>query len=254
MPVVSIILLTHNRAALLASALASIAQQTFTSFEVVLVNDGSTDTTAEVIAEWQKRLPLKVITHPASAGITLSRNEAVQNCSGVFIAFLDDDDRWADPEKLSTQVTWFAENDSRVLLGGGMIMVDSLSKPIKKVFRPKTDESIRRTMLFRNNFFTSTVMVKTKTLRQAGGFVMRSGDFAEDYDLWLRVGCLGIMGNMGLIWAEYRQPIGSQALRMRRFLKKQLVLVRQHPRTYPFGLFAKLIIICRLLRTYVWKS
>ncbi len=258
MPKVSVIVLTKNRATMLERALRSLDRQTFLDVEVVVVDDGSTDGTSQLLSKWSLILPLRVIYHDKSLGIIESRQEALEKTEGELAAFLDDDDEWVDPDKLKKQVGWFQRHLNGVLVGGG-IYINSKSQisnnkqyPISNIqnlnrgFRPVSDVQIRRTMLLRNNFFTSTVMFKRQAALQAGGFVKDGVDLAEDYDLWLRMGKMGEMGNFNEVFTAYTQSSYNKD-RFRQFLKKQLQLITTHRHDYPYFWAAWLILRLRLI-------
>ncbi|MFA5991012.1 MAG: glycosyltransferase family 2 protein [Candidatus Doudnabacteria bacterium] len=244
MPKVSINILTRNRASLLKKALLSIYAQSFTDFELIVVNDGSTDETSQVLQGY-KDIRIQVINHQESIGITKSRQEALEKSTGEYIAILDDDDEWIDIDKLAKQVKYLDENKEVVLVGAAVnLKIDGL-KDLKIAKRAQTDAKIRKTMLLRNNFFTSTVMFRREVAIKAGGFLSDTDDFAEDYDLWLRMGKLGKMYNFPQAFTAYRVPNYNKA-RFKAFLRKQVRLVNQHQNTYPFVWLATAFLRLRL--------
>lgn len=253
---VSVIILTKNRAELLGKALESVLNQTEKDVEIVVVNDGSTDNTEEILRIKSENLnKLEIISHQISKGITLSRQEALLAATGEYVAFLDDDDEWSDEEKLKKQLQWFERNVDGVIVGGGIRIISndefliSKQRPNPKFqttkFRPENDEDIRKIMLFRNNFFTSTVMVKRQVALDAGGFMKDDVDLAEDYDLWLRIGKLGKMGNIQEVFTNYRKPDYNKG-KFKQFLTKQLYLIKRHRQDYPGCFFASIILRFRL--------
>lgn len=248
MPIVSVIILTKNREAQLPVALASVKNQTFGDIEIVVVNDGSTDTTAAILTTLQDTFSaVKIITHRASVGITYSRQEALQACSGKYVALLDDDDIWVDTRKLQKQVCYLDEHIDTVLLGGGMEVVSNVSsiEPPKAMFRPESDRMIRRTMLFRNNFFTSTVMFRREVALATGGFIADATDLAEDYDLWLRLGLRGRMHNFPEVFVRYHRSLYTKD-KFKAFLRKQLRLIQAHQGKYPYYWLARMLLVARL--------
>jgi len=247
MPKVSINILTKNRAELLKKALASVEAQTFRDFEVVVVDDGSTDNTQEIIESFSAEgghLNIKIFKHPQSIGITLSRQEALGKSAGEYVAILDDDDEWVDVNKLKKQVEFLNTHPDCVLVGGGMRVEDRFQMTNYK-FRPETDKIIRQTMLSRNNFFTSAVMFKRAAAIKAGGFIIDGADLAEDYDLWLRLGLLGKMRNFQEVFTAYRAPSYNKD-KFKQFLQKQLTLISKHKNDYPGYWSAKIILVLRM--------
>src|SRR5581483_7703419 len=105
MPKVSVVVSTHNRAELLHAAIASVLSQSFQDFEILVVDDHSQDHTAQVVQRFRDGR-IKYLRHETRRGGAAARNTGIQNSSGEYIAFLDDDDEWL-PEKLETQVALF---------------------------------------------------------------------------------------------------------------------------------------------------
>src|SRR5215471_7855638 len=129
MPKVSVIIPTHNRAEFLRSAITSVLNQTYQDFEIIVVDDASTDKTPEVVASFHDG-KIKYIRHDANKGDAGSRNTGIRNSSGDFLAFLDDDDEWL-PEKLQMQVGLL--RNSRVKVGGvytGSLRIDKTTGKI----------------------------------------------------------------------------------------------------------------------------
>ncbi len=246
MPKVSIIILTYNRAALLKNAVQSVLNQSFKDWEIVVVDDGSTDPTHVVINDFiRDGLKIKHIHHTTRQGITKSRQDALMASEGSLVAFLDDDDEWIGKDKLKKQVDYFNYHTEAVLVGGG-IRMELRIKNYELRMRPQSDAQIRSTMLFRNNFFTSTVMVRRGKLIEAGGFILRYFDCAEDYDAWLRIGRLGSMYNFQEVFALYRNS-GYNRGKFLIFLRKQVELIRQNKRFYPHYLLARIILWVRMI-------
>lgn len=169
---------------------------------------------------------------------------------------MDDDDEWIDADKLKKQVEFLGNNRDYVLVGGG-IKVNPKSeirnpkqttnnKPQITKLRVNTDTQIRKTMLFRNNFFTSTVMFRKDEAFKVGGFIKDDIDLAEDYDLWLRMGKLGKMYNFQEVFTAYRVPSYNKG-KFKEFLRKQRRLIKKHKSDYPFYFLSSLIIWIRLL-------
>ena len=244
MPKVSVNILTKNRAGFLPKALASVLSQSFLDYEVLIINDGSNDSTKEVLEEY-KDARIKIISHQNSLGITVSRQEALEKSLGQYVAILDDDDEWVDINKLKKQVEYLDSHTDYVLVGGGM-KIEVRGKMQEVKLRPESDEKIRRTMLLRNNFFTSTVMFRREAVVKAGGFINNGQDLAEDYDLWLRLGRIGQMYNFKEFFVNYHVPSYNKD-KKRQFLLKQLRLARRDNGFYPLGWLAIIILKLRIL-------
>jgi glycosyltransferase EpsE len=242
MPKVSVNILTKNRTELLRKALASVARQSFKDFEVEAISDGSINQAQEQTLDKELQeagMAINFIYHHKSLGITQSRQEALEKSRGEYIAVLDDDDEWIDADKLKKQVEYLDARPDVVLVGGGI-------KSGYEKFRPESDSQIRNTILFRNNFFTSTVMFRRQAAIDAGGFVKDANDFAEDYDLWLRLGKTGKMYNFQELFTAYREPSYNKE-RFKAFLAKQLRLIKARKGDYPYYWLALPVLQTRLL-------
>ncbi len=240
--------LTKDRESLLAAALASIQAQTFFDYEVILVDDGSRDATADVIERFQKKgLRIIPIRHDSSVGKTSSRQEVLLRAAGSYVAILDDDDEWLDTTKLGQQVAYLDNHPEVVLTGTGIIGTSSRSGERRQMFQPAGDRAIRRTMLIKNNFFTSSVMFRTEAALRAGGFMAGGADEAEDYSLWLRLGTEGQMSNILDTTVQYRLPDYGPA-RTLRIYQEQLRLVSVFGKFYPLYHTARLMLKLRIAK------
>jgi len=181
-PLVSVIIPTYNRADLVRRAVDSVLAQTFSDFELIVVDDGSTDRTQEVLAAVDDRLVL--ITQPR-AGVGAARNRGLRAARSPLIAFLDSDDYWR-PEKLAVQVGFFEENPEIMICqteevwyrrGFRVNPRTKHRKPSGDVFLP----SLKLCLIS-----PSAVMMRRALFDQVGRFD-ESLPACEDYDLWLRV-------------------------------------------------------------------
>jgi glycosyltransferase involved in cell wall biosynthesis len=245
MPKISVNILTKNRKDQLQKAIESVLKQSFKDYEIIVVNDGSTDKTEEIILRYKD---IKVLRHETSIGITQSRQEALEASQGEYVAILDDDDEWIDTDKLKKQVELLDKHNDYVLVGGG-VRISNINPPaggqISK-FRPKTDSQIRNWMLLKNPFFTSTVMFRKSAAFKAGGFKKDQIDLGEDYDLWLRMGLLGKLHNFQEVFTFYRESSYNKA-KFKLFLKKQLKLITAFKSNYPFFWLSNIILRLRLM-------
>lgn len=133
-PRVSVIISTYDRAALLPRAVNSVLAQTFSDYELIIVDDCSSDDTQEVIAEFTDPR-IRSVRHKENRGLPASRNTGVRNAKGEYIAFLDDDDEYT-PERLSLQVSRFEAASPAVgLVYGWMDKVDDSTGHIEPAYR-----------------------------------------------------------------------------------------------------------------------
>lgn len=123
-PLVSIILCTYNRAHLVARAIASVLTQSYRNWELIIIDDGSVDDTAQVVMPVVKSDPRIMYFYHANTGLARSRNIGITLASGKYTTFLDSDDEYRD-NHLSVRIETMAKQPSSVLIYGGIEMVGS---------------------------------------------------------------------------------------------------------------------------------
>lgn len=202
-PLVSTVTVTYNRAHLVKRAVESILSQSYKKIEVILVNNASTDKTSEALVELKKNDPRIVMTTTKSnMGSAMGLNIGVRAAKGKYIAILDDDDFWADPQKLEKQVKFFEERPEYALTGGGIIKINEEGEELIRYLFPEEDSEIRKIILAENAFAHSTVLYKKDVWEKAGGYNKEFNGF-EDMDMWLKMGKFGKMYNFQEFFAYY---------------------------------------------------
>lgn len=207
---VSVIIVTYNRGYLLASAIESILHQNFHSFELIIIDDSSTDNTNDVIKPYLKHANVTYIKIPKSNSIAQARNAAWKYTRGNYVAVLDSDDLWCDELKLAKQFEFLEKNPSTVLVGSGAILIGRDGKDIEKVYKPEIDSEIRKGFLSKNPFFHSSVMYRRAAAINVGGYD-ESILFGEDLDLWLKLGKVGSLYNLQETLIKYRVHDDNEA-------------------------------------------
>jgi glycosyltransferase involved in cell wall biosynthesis len=178
-PFISVIIPTFNRVALLKETVQSVRNQTFRDFELIVVNDGSSDGTAQ----WLDGQPdLRVFTQE-NRGIAASRNKGAAAARGLWLAFLDHDDLWA-PEKLEAQAAFVKANPDVALVA---VRHERLGK---KCHEPTDPLWIKGDLLvkeFSESFIhTSSVMIRADVFEEIGGFPT-CYRFADEFHVWLQI-------------------------------------------------------------------
>ena len=186
MPKVSVIIPTYNRSNFLRAAVQSVLNQTFTDFDIVIVDDASEDDTQAVVASFSDDR-IKCIRHPLNRQIAATRNTGMVNSGGEYIAFLDDDDQWL-PEKLAKQVAILDGSASSVgAVYTAFDQVDVATKDVLRTIRPGKRGHILHELCIRNWIGTaSTVCLRRRCLDEVGLFD-ESVAFGEEYDMWIRL-------------------------------------------------------------------
>jgi glycosyltransferase involved in cell wall biosynthesis len=186
MPKVSVIIPTHNRAGLLRQAIASVLRQSFHDFEIIVVDDASTDETRAAIAS-QADVRIRYFRHDKNRGGSASRNAGIAHATGEYIAFLDDDDCWL-PEKLAAQVRLLDRCPPKVgAVYTGYVRIDIETGGNIAVVLAEKRGDIYAELRAQNWVGTpSTVVVRRECFDRAGLFDEKL-KFGEDYDLWIRI-------------------------------------------------------------------
>jgi glycosyltransferase involved in cell wall biosynthesis len=185
-PVVSIIIPTYNRENIVSRAIHSILAQTYQNFEIIVVDDASTDNTESVISGFTDPR-IQYVRQLQNGGAGVARNVGINVAQGQYIAFLDSDDEWF-PEKLAKQVEQFQQSDPQVgVLYTWWIMTNERNGK-ERLKSPQYQGEIYQSLLYANVVGTpSVVMVKRECLLHVNGFDNEISQVVEDWDLWLRL-------------------------------------------------------------------
>jgi hypothetical protein len=182
-PRVSVVLPVRNGAAFLEQALESVLSQTLRELELIVVDDGSTDRTPEILADVAVRDRRVRLLSGGRSGVIPALNEGCAAADAPFIARLDADDV-ALPERLERQVAVLDARSEVGLVGGAYFTIDEAGGR-RGTFRPPTDDAALRARLAKYNVFASSaVTFRRDAFERAGGYRLA---LAEDYDLWLRI-------------------------------------------------------------------
>lgn len=181
-PLVSVIIPTYNRAKQVCAAVDSVLAQTFTDFELIVVDDGSTDDTQAALKAYGNRI--QIITQ-VNRGVSAARNTGIQQAQGGLIAFLDSDDVWL-PHKLTAQVRFFNANPMAMWQQTEEMWLRNGKRVNPKKRHQKLAGRIFRESLELCLISPSAVMLR-RELFDEFGFFDETLPACEDYDLWLRI-------------------------------------------------------------------
>lgn len=181
-PLISVIIPTYNRGWILRDAIESVLNQDYKHFELIVVDDGSTDNTSAILSEYGNSI-LRI--HQENRGVSAARNAGIYLAKGELIAFLDSDDIWL-PKKLSVQATFFYSVPDAMICQTEEIWIRHGIRVNPKKKHQKLSGRIFEASLQRCLISPSAVMVRRKLFDDIGLFDERF-PACEDYDLWLRV-------------------------------------------------------------------
>jgi len=186
-PLVSVVITAFNCAEFLTAAIDSVLAQTYRDYEIVIVNDGSTDDTDDVVQPYLKDQRLSYYKKK-NGGASSSRNLGIQNSRGDFVAFLDGDDLW-EQRKLAEQMAVF-ERDPRVgVVFSHIRMISTTGKPIPYE-NPRCYRGFVLPHLYAYNFVPLSSSIVRRRLFDKCGMFDESLNMGMDYDLWLRLSLL----------------------------------------------------------------
>lgn len=281
----SVIIPSYNRENILPKAIDSVLQQTFSDFELIIVDNGSTDNTRQLVETYSnidKRI--RYFWQENSGSPAGSRNTGIQNAEGVWVAFLDSDDWWF-PTKLEEVHKAIHENTA-----GSYIAISNWEEKYVNnhphstlCHGSKEENNLYEKLLFEGNLFsTSAMTVQTIILKELGGFNPKKDYFiVEDYDLWMRIAqkgpilsikkSLGVFsinssnmsGNIELTHKNLKQLINDHIEKLTLLQKDKNMLKRIHfaridyyqGRTYQLdGQFDKAIpLLLTSIKSHPWK-
>jgi glycosyltransferase involved in cell wall biosynthesis len=183
-PTVSVVIPAFNAERFVAAALDSVLAQTFKDFEIVVVDDGSTDDTPRALNAYAGAITLE---RQRNQGVALARNRGVEISRGRWVAFLDADDLWL-PEKLAAQMKALAEDPGCGAACSSFVEVDADLRPMRTVHWESCHEPLLTSLLLRGNVVgtPSTVIVKRALFVAVGGLAPGLSQCA-DWDLWIRL-------------------------------------------------------------------
>jgi glycosyltransferase involved in cell wall biosynthesis len=210
-PRVSVLLTTHNGAATIGASIASIRAQTLADFELVIVDDASTDATPGLLAALADEDSRLRILHPGrNLGIVGARNFGFAACRAPLVAALDHDDL-SDPERLARQVAYLDANPGVVLVGTGVRILHPDGHIQATDHAPGSGmPAVMRWGLLTDNPLTwASVMLRAEAVQRLGAFLRPEFEYADDFDLYLRLARLGGIARLDAVLTTYRWHQGN---------------------------------------------
>lgn len=226
-PLVSIIMPNYNNRKYIAEAMESVLNQTYTNWELIVIDDGSMDNSVEIIQAYAaKDERIRLLVNATNKGVSASRNEGLKNSNGAFICFLDSDDVFL-PNKLSDQVECLQQNSAAGLVYSDQLVSDDKLNIIDKseYFMPSLD--LKEFMSIRNLFSTLTVMLRRKLMEQVGYFdsALSGG---EDWDYWIRCSEKTPFIHLKINTAIYRQHVAQSHNNITKMKAAREQVIKKH--------------------------
>lgn len=200
-PRVTVLMAVYNGERFLRQAIASVLTQTYRDFELVIIDDASTDNTADILSEFQDRR-LRVIRNAMNLGGGGAGNEGLRNAAGEYVAVLDADDV-ACPERLAFQVAYLDAHREVALLGTGCEIIDENGACVRVYFPPTDPTVLRWDLHFRNRIVHSSVMYRRDMALKVGGYDTQLR-LAYDFALWARLSADSLLAQVPMVLTCYR--------------------------------------------------
>jgi len=229
-PLVTVIMAAYNGERYIRQALDSALAQTYPRLEVVVVNDGSTDSTPRILAEYGDRI--RCFTQP-NAGQAAARNLAVSHAQGEWVAMLDQDDLW-DPSKIEHQVAGLSAEDA--VVHSGARQIDASGQTVRPAMGQPDMQACATLLDFivGNRVTAPTVVIRKDAYNSVGGFDPTNRFGTEDYQLWLRLAARGYRFRfVAEVLASWRVHGSNMSGNRRRLALGEIYAIRSTRREYP---------------------
>ncbi len=211
----------YNAERYLRKAIESMLNQTFRDFEFLIINDGSTDSSVEILKSYRDPR-IKIINNKKNIGLAKSLNKGLQVARGEYIARHDSDDI-SLPKRFEKQVEFLDSNSQTALVGSWAEVIDEFEEP-KEVWHSLSQPHLLRwKLLFKNQFAHCAAMFRKSAVMQMGGYSEELSS-AQDYDLWSRISFSWEVANIPEVLVKWRKW-GKNISTIRRH--KQLEIARQ---------------------------
>jgi glycosyltransferase involved in cell wall biosynthesis len=211
-PAVSVLMPVRNGERFIAEAIESILSQTLEDLELIILDDGSTDSTPKILEDLARRDD-RIAIHRKSPGRNLSEtlNLGASLAKAPLLARLDADDL-ALPDRLELQLRFLDEHPQVTLLGGQALLIDENGREFGEAHYPLDDEALHEALLTTNPFVHSAVVMRRDVFEEVGGY-REIFVHSEDLDLWLRIAEGRKLANLPETLVKYRLHGNQQTLR-----------------------------------------
>ena len=207
-PTVSVMMPVYNTARFLARAVEGILGQAFPDFELVVIDDGSTDGSPDILRRYADRDARVRLTCRANRGAVHTRNEILGQCRGRYLAVNDADDV-SLPDRLARQVAFLDARPEVVCVGGHFDLIDAADRRLTTLRPPAENAAIQNLLLAGHCAVChSAAMMRREAVDRAGGYLPEF-TFSHDLDLWLRLGEVGAVANLPQTLIQFRLHEGS---------------------------------------------
>ena len=224
MPIVTVFMAAYNAAQFIEKSIQSILNQTFNDFELLIVDDGSTDNTLEIIRSFTDDR-ITIIENKINRGLIYTRNLAIQYARGTYLAIQDSDDI-SLPNRLERQFEILNQNQNIALIGSKAYTIDDQDNLLdKKLDVLKGSKLLKAQLFFENTFVHSSIMMRMSIFKEIGGY--QTYPSAEDYELFIRISEKYNVENLDEYLVYYRVHNNSFSTVKQDLLNQQIRLIKE---------------------------
>lgn len=232
MPLVSIIIPSYNSSKFLSETIDSVIAQSYGNWELIIVDDGSTDDTSHLVKRYLNDVRIKYL-YQENSGVSAARNYGYQNSKGDFVAFLDSDDVWL-PESIEKKYTYLHEHADCGIVFGKMQIIDQDSKLRKEILDAREGHILKELLLWKTMLPSpSSILVRRSVIEIVGLFEEKLST-AADQDFYFRCSAKYKIGKVNSVCGYYRVHTSNMSKNTGLFEKDHLLVYK---RAEEFGLF-----------------
>ena len=230
---VSVIIPAYNAMNYLPKTVENVLKQTFTDFEVIIINDGSSDG----VEEWVSTIKdnrVKLITQK-NQGASTARNNGIAHATGEYIAFLDSDDLW-EPTKLEKQVHCLDNNPGTGLVYAWILSIDAKGNYRGKIYANTTEGDVWKKLIERNIVRSCSAAMVRRECFEKLGFFDTSLKFAEDWEMWIRIATNYSFAVIKEPLIYYRHHANNKSQKYTQTIENFRIIIEKSFQSVPFEL------------------
>jgi glycosyltransferase involved in cell wall biosynthesis len=225
MPLVTVFMAAYNASKFIEKSIKSILCQTFKDYELIIVDDGSTDNTLDIIRSFTDER-ITIIENKINRGLIYTRNLALEHAKGTYLAIQDSDDI-SFPDRLEKQVITLDQNENLALIGSKALKIDKDNNVLNTKLDVISGSDLLKTQLFfENTFVHSSIMIRTSVFNEINGY--QTYPSAEDYDLFIRISEKYAIDNLNDYLVYYRVHNNNFSTVNKDLLNKQIYIIKEN--------------------------
>lgn len=226
-PLISVLMTVYNREGLLAESVESILNQSYPNWELIIIDDASTDRTRSIIEGYLEREPrVRALFLEHNIGPYPALNRALEVARGDYVAINDSDDL-SHPDRLRETLHFLQSHPEMAMVGSSVYLIDESGKRFARRNYPQSADAVRRSILHSCPFLHSSTLMRTEVLKELGGYD-ESFRNSADVDLWIRLTRRYQACNLPFPYASYRVSLQQETSRMKYVIRMVLKIRRRY--------------------------